>query len=223
MARCCSSPHRDADGFTLVELIVTILTLAVVVTALCDVFIANQKAWSRQSGKSSALIATGAALTSVGSYARNATYTRIFTRFSSGDALVVCLPADRAYGFYIPMNEHNDDYEGEPWDYQPGQSVVFYLSDSTGSYARSGSILWAGTVPGSETPSAYNVTPDPSWSLYPGTTNGRIAPIASIRFETPPGQRYENVDITVRSSYKAGAGTATLTRTRSICLRNLLY
>jgi prepilin-type N-terminal cleavage/methylation domain-containing protein len=221
MTRCCTN-HSSRGGFTLVELLVTVMILAVVVTGLCDVFIANQKAWDRQSSQSTALTATDAAMSAIGSYASKAMDRRIYSRFSTGDVLVVCLPSDTAYGMYVPSCTDN---WGHPVDlqYNHGQGIVFYLSDSTGSYGRTGSILWAGTVSFWQTPSVFNVTPDSSWSLYPGSSRGRIAPISSIRFGTSGAQRYTGVDVTVNATYEAGAGTADLTRTRTICLRSQMY
>jgi len=204
----CSTRHSNEHGLTLVELVVVVAILAVIVASLCDVFIANQMAWDRQSAASTALITTSAALSTVGAYLENAVDVKVKTRYTTGDAVVVCLPQDSAYGIYVPQAGF----------YRQGQVVVFYLSDSTGSYSRSGDILWAGTLLRWVDPSPGNVTPDPNWSLYPGGTNGRIAPVTSLQF-TILGDRYWGGTLTVTASYKAGRGTATLARTRNVCYR----
>lgn len=215
--RCSSS-----GGFTLVELLVTVMVFSVVVTGLCDVFIANQNAWNRQSSASDALIASDTATANLQSYISNAMDSRIYTRTTTADVLVVCLPADFAHGVYVPSREgifgHTDTLE-----YQPGQSIVFYLSDSTGSYDHTGNILWAGSLPGWATPDATNVCPDESWSLHPGTSQGRCSPVTSLKFVAPPGQQYASIEATVTSSYNVAGKTVTLTRTRRICLRNQPY
>jgi prepilin-type N-terminal cleavage/methylation domain-containing protein len=207
-----SGNGNGARGFTLIELLVTITVLAVVVTGLCDVFIANQKAWDRQSGASTALITTSTALSQVGAYLENAMEIKVATRYTSGDTLAVCMPDDKVYGIFVPSGG----------SYQRGASYVFYLSDSTGSYSKSGSILWAGTMPSWGDPKASNVTPDSTWSLYPGGTNGRITPVTSIKF-TKSGDEYDGATMTVAASYEAGNGTATLTRTRNVCFRSQNY
>jgi len=211
---------RGRGGLPIIALMVTVSILALIVTGLCDVFLAYQKAYSRQSGASSALMATDSALSDLGSYVSDAMKVAVFNRFAAGDVLAVCLPADSAYGIYIPTYGSGP---GNPIGYQSGQTVVFYLSDSTGAYSRSGSILWAGTQNKWEPPSDPRVTPDSTWSLYPGTTIGRIAPVTSISFTKPDLAQYAYVSITVASSYKAGAGNITLTRTRNVCLRSQLY
>ena len=215
MKRFSTNANEDS-GFTLLELLVTVAVLAVILTGLCEAFMANQRAWKRQSGASSALLATDAALSSLGSYASNAMDAQVYTRFSGNDVLAICLPADIAHGAYVPTTSVG-------WDYRRGQCVVFYLSDSTGSYLRSGDILWAGTMLGWGTPSSANVTPDSTWSLYPGTTVGRVAPIGSVTFGLTSGPSVKNVCMTVVASYKAGSTTAILRRTRNICLRSQLY
>lgn len=214
----CSTKHRPEGGFTLIELLVTVMILSVIVGCLCDVFVANQQAWDRQYGQSVALTATNDALLDLSKYVNNAMDWEVYTRYTTGDVLAVSLPANSAHGIYVPAHDSFGNLQ-----YNHGQTVVFYLSDSTGSYSRSGDILWAGTMSFWGTPASWNVTPDTAWSLYPGSTRGRIQPIQSIRFYRRPWQTYLNVDITVTATYTAGSGTATLSRTRTVCLRNQMY
>ena len=215
----CSTSRSNASGFTLIELMITITILSMVVTALCYVFIANQKAFERQTGFSSALFATNTALSMMSDYVSNAKACITINRFGSNDALCIRLPVDSAYGVYVPTLVENT------FDYVDGQKVVFYLSNSTGSYGANGNILWAGTTTSWGFPSAANVTPDSSWSLYPSSTQGRIAPIASLSFTELSNVKYEALQMTVTATYKAGTNSTniTLSRTRTICLRSKIY
>ncbi len=213
--RHCSTRHRPATGFTLVELLVAISSLAVILSGLCGVFLVNQAEFDRQSGCSSALVATRTACDELGTYTENAMLAKVFTRYTPGDTLALCLPADTAYGVYVPISAN--DYK-----YRAGQTIVFYLSDTTGKYDRSGNILWKGTMISWRNPNAIDVTPDTAWSYLTSVAQGRITPISYINFTMPSsGVKYTTVSITVSAPYKAGSTTTSLTRNRKACLRNL--
>ena len=209
-----STRDSRTTGFTLVELLVTISCMAVVFSGLCGVFLANQAEFDRQSGISTALVATRTACDEIGTQVENAMYAKVFTRYTSGDTLAICLPADSAYGTYVPVSANS-------YKYRNGQSWVFYLSDSTGNYYRPGNILWRATLAEWKNPVATVITPDTAWSCLPDTTQGRIAPITSVTFSMPFSWKSAMVNVTVSADYKASSTVASLTRTRKACLRSL--
>lgn len=149
---------------------ITTAVLSLVLTAICGVYLMIQTEWSRQQGQEDTRTAARQAILDVAAYMKVAYSANVMTRFTPNDTLRFYLPMDMAYGIYVPQRSSNN--------YRPDTLTpyYFYLSDSTGDYTHSGDILWAGYW------SSWRVVGDPSWSLYPGTTKGRIAPVQSLSF-----------------------------------------
>ena len=183
-----SSPRYNRRGFTLVELLVTITVLALILTAICDTYLMIQTEWSRQQGLEDTRIAARQAISGVAAYMKVAHSANVMTRFTPNDTLQFYLPLDMAYGIYVPQKVSNMYRADAITPY------YFYLSDSTGSFTRSGNILWAGYW------SMGSVVGDPSWSLYPGTTKGRIAPVQSLSFSVDTTGFRPRVTTTVTTS-----------------------
>lgn len=199
-------------GFTLVELLVAIGILAILLTTLCGVFFAMGDSWKRSQGSGEALVATSRACSRLSDYLSKAVSAQVINRFSAGDTIAVNLPADTAYGgLYIPA------WSGGKLQYRSGQWMVFYLSDSSGSYSRTGSILWAATMSWTGYPGS--VVPDASWSLYYGSSQGRIAPLKSIQFTSASDVGGSRVTINALATYKAGVTERQVKLTRTVYLR----
>ena len=207
-----SAPLLTSLGFTLAELLIATTITALVVSSLCGVYFSAAKEWERQQGEADALLATSQTCTRLADYISQATGIAVRTRFVANDTLTVNLPADKAYGFYAPV------WSGGIVQYRSGTWVAFYLSDSTGSYTQSGSILWAATFTWSGFPGS--VVPDRAWSMYYNTQLGKTASIRSIRFNTDSSGLRPVVTVTVVSAYKIGGAEERIIQSRTVCLRN---
>ncbi len=153
-----SSAYLLAPGFTLAELLIATTITALVLASLCGVYFTTAREWERQQGEADALLATSQTCARLADYVSQATGVSVQTRFATDDALAINLPADKAYGFYAPI------WSGDLLRYRSGTWVIFYLSDSTGSYMHTGDILWAATFTWAGFPAS--VVPDRSWSMY---------------------------------------------------------
>jgi len=202
---------RGRYGFTLVEVMIATTVLALVLTSLCAIYFSVANEWQRQDGRGTALGATSMACTRVSDYVSQAVGVVVINRFGTGDALAVNLPANSAYGVYAPT------WSGGRIRYQTGNWMIFYLSNSTGSYGVSGNILWAATMTWGGFPGS--VTPDAAWSLYYDQPKGRIAPISSLQF-TLASDRLPRLTMVATSSYAIGSTTSQVRLTRTVCLQN---
>lgn len=202
---------RNKSGFTLVELLIASTVLTLILTSLCGIYFSVAKEWERQDGRGTALAATSMACTRLSDYISQSVGAVVVNRLDTGDALAVNLPADSAYGTYVPT------WSGGKVQYQGGGWIIFYLSDSTGNYNRAGSILWAATMNWGSFPGS--VTPDATWSLYYDQPKGRIAPISSIQF-TLVNDSLARVTVTATSTYKTGTTQSQVRLVRTVCLQN---
>lgn len=207
-----SSFAGRVKGFTLVEVLITSTVLSLVLTSLCGIYLAVSKEWERQNGRGTALGATSMACSKMSDYISQSVGAVVVNRFSTGDALAINLPANTAYsGLYVPT------WSCGKVQYQSGIWIVFYLSDSTGNYSRSGNILWAATMTWANFPNS--VIPDPIWSLYYDQTKGRISPVTSLQFTTTTDS-LPKVTMVVTSAYKIGTTQSQVQLTRTVCLQN---
>ena len=209
-----SRPSRKRRALTLVELVVATAVTALVLTSMCGIYFAVADQWQRQQGEGDALVAASSACSRLADYVSQSTGFVIVNRFHAGDTLIVNLPADRAHdGLYVPTWS-----EGK-LQHRPGNWLVFYLSNSSGSYHQTGNILWAGTVNWDNYP--WGTVPDQSWSLYYDEGAGRIAPLKSLRFDgTNYDSEHSRVRITATSSYRVGDTEQQLQITRDAHVRN---
>lgn len=146
--------------------------LGVVTAAVLGVFGGVTRQWGGQVSRARAVQDAALGLMLVGREASRATTFQPLD--SAGYANVFTFPADTdAQGNLVPARV------GAGLAYQSGSKVRFYLSDSTGSPAAPGSILWRATAP-----AGSNVwTPDSSWSLSPnGSGRGRVETASALAF-----------------------------------------
>ena len=185
--------------------------MAVVLTALCEVYFAVCRDWERQLGKGGAINATSQTIAKISENIVQSDDAAIVDRFTTGDALALNLPADKAHGIYVPMPV------SDKLRYRSGKWIVFYLSDSTGSYSKNGDILWLGNV------NAYgNVIPDANWSKH-SNGEGKISPISSIRFSIYTTGLRELISIEAKSTFKinnASNQSDVFKQSASVCVRN---
>ena len=207
-----SRASKSNKGFTLVELLIAGSVTAMVLVSICGIYFLISREWEHQQGQADALMATSQACTRLDEKISQATSAFLMTRFVSNDALVINLPNDKSGSIYVPY------WSNTKLQFRSGLWKVFYTSDSTGSYARQGDILWMGAVtwPGG----VFTVTPDTTWSMYYNTKRGRTTPIKSLRFALDSTSNLDRVTITVVSAYKLGTTEEQLSQTRTVCLRN---
>ncbi len=198
---------------TLIEVMIVVAVLSVVLSSLCGVYITVGDEWQRQDGSRDCQIAASSACNRIGDYISQGVQFRFLKKNGSTDnnVLAVCLPADSAYGMYVPVPD-NDQFK-----YQDGSWVVFYLSDSTGSYSASGNILWAATA-AQESDIPDHIVPDVTWSLYPGSTRGLITPLSSVSFQDNSVD-FRAVTVTAGAQCKAGVTTKTIQMSKTVCSR----
>ncbi|MCX8052712.1 MAG: prepilin-type N-terminal cleavage/methylation domain-containing protein [Armatimonadetes bacterium] len=199
-------------GFTLSELLIASMITSLVLASLCGIYFSTAMEWERQQGESDAILAVSQTCSRLADYISQATGVVVCNRFTTGDALAVNLPADTAYGFYVPI------WSGDRVQYRSGTWVLFYLSDATGSYMQPGNILWAGTFNWANFPAS--LVPDSSWSMYYNTQLGRTAGIKSIRFALDNSGSSPVIIITVTSGYNLAGTERQITQSRTVCLRN---
>ncbi len=190
---------------------IAVTVLGLVLTSLCGVYFAVANEWQRQDGRGTALAATSMACTKLSDYISQAKGVVVLNRFATGDAIAVNLPADSANGVFVPT------WSAGRVQYQYGNWIVFYLSNSSGSYGVSGDILWAATMTWAGFPGS--VTPDANWSLYYDQPKGRITPISSLRF-TLTSDGLPRVTIVATSQYATGTTRSQVRLTRTVCLQN---
>ena len=204
---------KNRRGLTLVELLIAGTISALVLSCVCGIYFSIARQCQRQQGQGDALLATSRACSRLSDYISVSMGATVLTRFSTGDALAVNLPANTAYsGVYVPT------WSGSAVKYVSGNWLVFYLSDTTGSYNQTGNILWAATMSWTNFPNS--VVPDRTWSMYYNTNNGRISPLKSISFSYVDSTNHPKVVITATSSYRIGGINSQLAQSRTVCMRN---
>lgn len=203
---------RLADGFTLAEVLVSACVMSLVLTSLCGIYFASAQEWRRQSGQNTALVATSQACTRIADYASQAVGATVVTRFFAGDTLLLNMPSDKSGSDYVPV------WSGGKIQYRSGNWIAFYLSDSSGSQLVSGNILWLGSVTWAA--GVYTITPDSTWSLYYGSTKGRISPLTSLRFALDQSGARPVVTVTAVSTFSVGQTQKQTSMSRAVCLRN---
>lgn len=206
-----SRADKNSRGFTLVELLIVSAVLSLVLTSLCGIYLSVAAEWERQDGRGTALSVTSMACSRVSDYLSQAVGAVVLTRFEEGDAIAVNLPANSAHGIYVPV------WNAGRIEHQSGNWIVFYLSDSTGDYRRTGDILWAATMNWSTYPNG--VVPDSAWSLYQGQSKGKISPISSLQFSVAD-DGLPLVTVIATSAYKVGDTNDRIKLTRSVCVQN---
>jgi hypothetical protein len=200
-------------GFSVIELLLASCITAIILSSVCGVCFTIVRDWERKQGFAKAALATSDACSRLSDYISQALAVEIVTRFAGADAIAVNLPLDSPYAkVYAPI------WSADKFRFRSGPWIIFYLSDSTGSYSRPGDILWAGTMTWSGFPAS--VAPDRSWSMYYDTNLGRVEGLKSLSFSVDSGGARPVVTVTAVSSYKISGVEHLVSRTRSICLRN---
>ena len=195
------------------ELVVATAVMAIVLSSLCGVYFSTAKEWERQQGEADALLATSQTCTRLSDYISQSVGATVISRSRPNDTLALNMPLDNAYGtLYVPL------WSGGVVQYRSGAWIVFYLSDSTGSYLRDGTILWAASFTWAGYPAS--VVPDQSWSMYYGSQMGRTSSMKSIAFTLDSSGTRPVVTVTAVSRYKIGATEKQISQSRTVCLRN---
>jgi type II secretory pathway component PulJ len=197
---------------TLLELLIAASVLVVVLASLCQIYFLVSKEWQNQGSKQDAMEAVSRACSELSRYVSQAVEVIPQDRYSSGDALLVCLPAETLPNTYVPV------WDSDTYRYRPGTWVAFYLSDLTGDYQSQGDILWAGTFADWDT-FPDSIVPDTSWSLSTADA-GRIAPVAGVVFTVEWTGEVPCVTMEISSYYRVGDSVQFVVQTRKECLKN---
>ena len=203
------SARYDTCGATLVEMLVVISVLSIVLLPVCEAYIAIQKNWDRLRGAEDARSTARQAISQVTPYLQQAFSVTTTTRFTPNDMVVATMPMDQAYGIYVQ--------QGGMYRYRPApHPVYFYLSDSTGSLTKNGNILWRAVW----NSAAGAMAPDTSWSLYPGSTKGQIAPVKSLSFSVDTSGFSPRATMTVTTEYAVDGANHNVVLSADTCVRN---
>lgn len=221
---------RNRRGVTLIELTVVIGVIAIVLSSLCGIYFAISREWERAQGEGAALDATSLACRTMGDYISQGVSAIVIDRFATRDVLAINLPADgqsvsqMGAGDALSVEMGNVIYvpfpSGDELQYRSGVWIIFYLSDSTGSYGRSGNILWSGLTNSPGVPSS--ITPNQPWSMYANNV-GKITPISAIAFTQNTGRMRSSITMTITSSYtinKVSNSQKQMTQSATVCLMN---
>lgn len=176
MCRAMIYKLHGRGGFTLMELVVTIGIMGAVLSASLGMFMAFHSTWQRISESSNSKMALELGVRRMEADLREAVDCQIITRFGTNDAVIVVLPSSTAQGRYVPEINNGE------LRYSPGPMRAYYLSDTSGQWMANGDILWCGRV---TSLSPITVVPDTAESLWPGTTQGQVQPVASLRVDAP--------------------------------------
>jgi hypothetical protein len=197
----------------LAELLVVTSILALLLTSLCGIYLSMVFQWQRQQGQGDALVATSRTFAAVSAELSQAITADPVDHAGNHRAIIYTLPLDKdtTDQYYVPK------WVGNALQYRPGTQKAFYLSDSTGQFARTGKILWRGVISGSY-PFSYTITPDPSWDA--DAQRGRISPLDSLHFDTDNWGHPLRVTVTTTTSYLVDNSNTQMTRNLSVFLRN---
>ncbi len=197
------SSRNHRSGMTLIELMIACGLTALIVTAVCGVYVYALQLWDRGQAASSTYMTASLGMTrmcKVIDLAANAD-TDIYGTFK------IWVPRDKdSGGDYLPCWESNAELR-----YHTGDEVIFYLSNYTGSPSTKGDILWK----------RVNGSPDAGWSLLPNSRIGRVSPVQSLSLQViyTSGTR-KLVQVTMTAQQKHGKDTESLTLKRYVYLRN---
>jgi hypothetical protein len=187
---------------TLVEVLVAGSLIALVVGALCEMYLVGQKLAKRVGAQATAWQMANLGMERMAAIIEQGVSATVV---GGGGELEMTLPIDRdANGNYLPR------LVGAGLAYGNGEMVRFYCANSGG--VASGDILWL-----ARKPVAGAWTPDAEWSLTPGTTQGRVQPVSSLSFVKVNDCA---VTATIAASEPYGDKSASATLTRTIYLRN---
>ena len=213
-------PKREG-GFTLMELVIASALTAIIVTAVCSVYMYSLRSWERGRATSMAYSTAVFAVKrledriekSISGYRIHNTYT--------GDSLILRFPITTdSLGNYVPIWYSPNPTYKSTFIYDAPSAIpyteIFYLSDISGNRSVPGDILWRGTYK-----TGIGWVPDEEWSL--ASTNprqGRIANVKSLGFSYGyyGASYYATVTITVEQNY--GKQTSQVILSRRIRMRN---
>ena len=186
---------RRRLGLTLVELLISsVLSLTVLILIVLLVSTTGQL-WYRVSAEISATEALSRVVSQISPTLRSA--IRVNTTQSDSSKVTVVLPkVDTTTGDYlVPLTD--------------GDTVAFYLSDTTGALGTQGTFLWR----------SVNGVPDTGWSLR--GAKGRIdLGIQSLAFTYTPTTDPKSVQFTVGTSQSSGNRSVAQQLSTEVELRN---
>jgi prepilin-type N-terminal cleavage/methylation domain-containing protein len=180
------------DGMTLIELMVTLGATSVVMAGALGVYFFTISQWSAGSADLDAYTCASEGMAKMCKDIESGVSAQIITVPGGRELLKVwVMPAElQSLGVdYFP----DEDKSGRSVTVQ--DEYWFYLSDSTGSIFNSGNILWRAH---SDPVSGY--VSDPGWSLYYGTSRGRVSGVSSLDFNIDPDHHLVYIAMTVKGT-----------------------
>jgi hypothetical protein len=170
--------------------------IALVVGALCEMYLVGQKLTRRVGAEATAWQMANLGMERMAAIIEQAVK---FEVRDGGTVLKVVMPRlTDSEGNYVPKADK------DRLKYEDGEEDRLYLADSSG--VNDGDILWL-----RRKPRGGDDLPDPEWSLNPGMTTGRVQPVSSLDF-VKVNDLAVRATITVTQSYSGKTATATLTR-----------
>jgi len=186
--------RQSRRGMTIIEVALAGTVTLLVALALSGFSRLQLLFWNDGSGSYDSQIQAQRALQQITRHARSA---RSVVTVSSGETrLTLQMPLFGTTGrLTVPL--------------QNGQVISYYLSDTTGSTAASGNILWR----------AVNGTPDTAWSLRNGQGQVQVAS-DGLQFAYYPPDDPKSVTVTLTTTSTSGGRTKQFPVSQEVLLRN---
>ena len=186
--------RRSRRGISLFEVVLASTIGSFVIAILAAFSILEGRSWHKTNAVSLTQQNTQLALQLMSPTIRAA--RSVVTSQTTGSMLVLRMPAyDTSGNLIVPI--------------QDGNTTSFYLSDTSGSTSKSGSILWR----------AVNGTPDSSWSLKTGV--GRVVlSSGGLSFSLIPSGDPDSIVVTLTANATSGTQSSTLSTSKQIVMRN---
>jgi Tfp pilus assembly protein PilW len=186
--------RRARRGISLFEVVLASTIGSFVVAILATFSILEGRSWHKTNAVSLTQQNTQLALQLMSPTIRAA--HSVVTSQTTSSMLVLRMPAYDASGnLIVPI--------------QDGNTTSFYLSDTSGSTSKSGTILWR----------AVNGTPDSAWSLKSGAARVTLSS-GGLSFSLIPSGDPDSVVVNLTANATSGTQSSTLSTSKQIVIRN---
>lgn len=185
--------RRRIRGVSLIEVTVVMWIMLICSLLLFALMNFGSMVWYSSNGEEDSKTALYFAIEKMAPEIRNA--LRVDPSSGTTKLTVVLPKSDGLGGYVVPLVD--------------GDSISFYLSDSTGNTAHTGTILWR----------SLNGVPDKNWALR-GTAGAEDLASQTLNFVYTPVASPHMVTVTLSSVRWAGNNTVSYPASTEVCLRN---
>ena len=190
-------PIRCRRGISLIESIIAAAMFVLVAVGLANLCSIGTNTFARADAGMSARQVLGEAISRMAPTLRKA--LRVDLTQADADFLAVVVPKrDSSGNLILPLID--------------GDVIAFYLSDTSGSTNKKGTILWR----------SVNGVADTAWSLRNGIGQTDLG-TQHLSFTYTPADEPESVLISLTTTQKSGTRTVTLSASTETFLRNSRY